>query len=96
MNNGKENWKWGAVFLLLAIFLITANQAYRSIADQEDYDPPTEWQDGDSYDIEQRKLAAEAASNQENLNQNNNEQKEETINNTENTNNDSKVNLDDI
>ena len=48
---GNENWKWGAVFILLAIFLVTANQAYKTI-NQEDFEPPDDWQKGDSWDLE--------------------------------------------
>lgn len=52
MQTGKETWKWGFVVLLLAIFLITANQAYQHIASQEDYPPPDDYQKGDSWDLE--------------------------------------------
>ena len=52
MNTGKETWKWGLVALLLAIFLITANQAYQHIANQEDYAPPDDYLKGDSWDLE--------------------------------------------
>ena len=52
MNTGKETWKWGVVVLLLAIFLITANQAYQHIANQEDYEAPDDWKKGDSWDQE--------------------------------------------
>lgn len=68
--DGKENWKWGAVFLLLAIFLITANQAYKSITSQEDFEAPTDWMEGDSYDIEQRKNANAAMDQNENASSN--------------------------
>ncbi len=52
MNTGKETWKWGVVVLLLAVFLITANQAYQHIANQEDYEAPDDWRKGDSWDQE--------------------------------------------
>lgn len=52
MQTGKETWKWGVVVLLLAIFLITANQAYQHIASQESFEPPDDWQKGDSWDLE--------------------------------------------
>ena len=52
MNTGKETWKWGIVALLLAIFLITANQAYQHIANQEVYDAPDDYLKGDSWDLE--------------------------------------------
>ncbi len=52
MNSGKETWKWAVVVILLAIFLITANQAYQNIANQEDYAPPDDWQKPDSWDLE--------------------------------------------
>lgn len=40
MNTGKETWKWALVVILLAVFLITANQAYEHLANQEDFAPP--------------------------------------------------------
>ena len=52
MNTGKETWKWALVVLLLAVFLITANQAYQQLANQEDYEPPDDYMKGDSWDIE--------------------------------------------
>ena len=52
MNTGKETWKWGLVALLLAIFLITANQAYQHVANQEVYEAPDDWTKGDSWDLE--------------------------------------------
>ncbi len=52
MQNGNETWKWGVVFILLAIFLITANQAYQHVTSQEDYEPPDDYLKGDSWDIE--------------------------------------------
>ena len=52
MQTGKETWKWGAVVILLAIFLITANQAYQHIASQETFDPPDDYLKGDSWDLE--------------------------------------------
>ena len=52
MNTGKETWKWGLVALLLAIFLITANQAYQHVANQEVYEAPDDWTKGDSWDQE--------------------------------------------
>lgn len=52
MQTGSESWKWGAVFILLAIFLVTANQAYQHVATQETYEPPDDYLKGDSWDIE--------------------------------------------
>ena len=52
MNSGKETWKWGLVVILLAIFLITANQAYQHLANQEEYAPPDDYLKGDSWDLE--------------------------------------------
>ena len=52
MNTGKETWKWGVVVLLLAVFLITANQAYQHIANQEDFEAPDDYLKGDSWDLE--------------------------------------------
>lgn len=52
----KENWKWGVVFILLTIFLVTATQAYKEISKFEDFDPPDDYKKGDSWDIEQEKL----------------------------------------
>lgn len=52
MNTGKETWKWALVVILLAVFLITANQAYQHLANQEDYAPPDDYLKGDSWDLE--------------------------------------------
>jgi hypothetical protein len=52
MNTGNETWKWGVVFILLAIFLVTANQAYVHVTSQEDYAPPDDYKKGDSWDLE--------------------------------------------
>lgn len=52
MQTGSETWKWGVVFILLAIFLITANQAYQHVTSQEHYEPPDDYMKGDSWDIE--------------------------------------------
>ena len=52
MNTGKETWKWALVVLLLAVFLITANQAYQHLANQEDFDAPDDYLKGDSWDLE--------------------------------------------
>ena len=52
MKTGNETWKWALVFILLAIFLVTANQAYEHITSQEDYPPPTDYLEGDSWDLE--------------------------------------------
>ncbi len=54
MHSGNETWKWGVVFVLLAIFLITANQTYQHIASQETYAPPEDWKAGDSWDLEHK------------------------------------------
>jgi hypothetical protein len=58
---GKDNWKWGLVFILLAIFLVTANQAYKHIASQEDFAPPDDYKKGDSWDLEHQKTQESAA-----------------------------------
>ena len=50
MQTGKETWKWGVVVLLLAILLITANQAYQGL--EEEYAPPDDYTKGDSWDLE--------------------------------------------
>ncbi|MGM0598754.1 MAG: hypothetical protein ACQETH_02945 [Candidatus Rifleibacteriota bacterium] len=52
MTTGNDTWKWALVFILLAIFLVTANQAYNHIANQEDFAPPTDYLEGDSWDLE--------------------------------------------
>lgn len=52
MQTGNETWKWGVVFILLAIFLITANQAYQHVTSQEHFEPPDDYLKGDSWDIE--------------------------------------------
>ncbi|MDD2623413.1 MAG: hypothetical protein BWY02_02707 [bacterium ADurb.Bin157] len=52
--HGNDNWKWGVVFILLAIFLVTANQAYKHVVSQEDFEPPDDYLKGDSWDIEQQ------------------------------------------
>ncbi len=52
MKPGNETWKWGLVFLLLAIFIAVANQAYVHVTSQEDYAPPDDYLKGDSWDIE--------------------------------------------
>jgi hypothetical protein len=52
MKTGNETWKWGLVFVLLAAFIITANQAYVHVTSQEDYPPPDDYLKGDSWDME--------------------------------------------
>ncbi|MBU1108784.1 MAG: hypothetical protein KKB51_19060 [Candidatus Riflebacteria bacterium] len=52
MQNGSETWKWGVVFILLAVFLVTANQAYQHITTQETFEPPDDYLKGDSWDME--------------------------------------------
>ncbi|MDD3000306.1 MAG: hypothetical protein PHF29_00950 [Candidatus Riflebacteria bacterium] len=52
--HGNDNWKWGVVFILLAIFLVTANQAYKHVVSQEDFEPPDDYLKGDSWDLEQQ------------------------------------------
>jgi len=54
MQTGNETWKWGAVFILFAIFILVANQAYLALSGNEDFAPPKDWQEGDSYDIEHK------------------------------------------
>jgi hypothetical protein len=52
MKPGSETWKWALVFILLAVFLITANQAYVHVSTQEDFPPPDDYLKGDSWDLE--------------------------------------------
>lgn len=52
MKTGSETWKWGLVFVLLAVFLIVANQAYVNVTSQEVFAPPDDYLKGDSWDIE--------------------------------------------
>ncbi|HNX75047.1 MAG TPA: hypothetical protein PLM07_07640 [Candidatus Rifleibacterium sp.] len=52
MQTGSDTWKWGVVFILLAIFMVTANQAYQHVTSQEHYEPPDDYMKGDSWDIE--------------------------------------------
>ncbi len=54
MQTGNETWKWGVVFILLAIFLITANQAYQHVTSQEHFEPPDDYLQGDSWDLEHK------------------------------------------
>ena len=54
MKTGNETWKWGLVFILLAIFLVTANHAYVHITSQEDFPPPDDYKMGDSWDVENK------------------------------------------
>jgi len=54
MQTGNDTWKWGVVFILLAIFLVTANQAYQHVSNQEHFEPPDDYLKGDSWDIEHR------------------------------------------
>lgn len=54
MNNGSETWKWGIVFVLLAIFLITASNTYKHVTSQETFAPPDDYLKGDSWDLEHR------------------------------------------
>lgn len=52
MEIGKESWKWGLVLILLAVFLLIAHQAYVAVTSQEDFAPPEDYKQGDSYDVE--------------------------------------------
>lgn len=52
MKSDNEIWKWALVVILLAIFIITANQAYVHVTSQKDYAPPTDYLNGDSWDQE--------------------------------------------
>lgn len=52
MEIGKESWKWGLVLILLAVFLLIAHQAYVAVTSQEDFQPPEDYLQGDSYDVE--------------------------------------------
>lgn len=50
--SGNETWKWGLVFVLLAVFLVTANHAYFYISGLDDFPPPDDYLMGDSWDLE--------------------------------------------
>ena len=52
MKPGSDTWKWALVAILLAVFMITANQAYVHVTSQEDYAPPDDYLRGDSWDVE--------------------------------------------
>lgn len=52
MKSGSDTWKWVLVAILLAVFMITANQAYVHVTSQEDYAPPDDYLQGDSWDVE--------------------------------------------
>ena len=53
MTIGGETWKWALVLVLLSVFVVVANQAYKSINSTEDqYAPPDDWAKGDSFDQE--------------------------------------------
>jgi hypothetical protein len=52
MEFGREPWKWGLVLMLLAVFLVVANQAYVAVTSQETFDPPDDYLKGDSFDLE--------------------------------------------
>lgn len=54
MKTGNDTWKWGLVFVLLAVFLVTANHAYVNITSQEDFPPPDDYLQGDSWDLEHK------------------------------------------
>jgi len=52
MDIGKEAWKWGLVLILLSVFLLVGQQAYVAVTTQEDYPPPEDYKQGDSFDVE--------------------------------------------
>ncbi len=52
MEIGNESWKWGLVLILLGVFILVANQAYVAVTSQEDYPPPDDYKQGDSFDLE--------------------------------------------
>ncbi|HNW35516.1 MAG TPA: hypothetical protein PKM25_11330 [Candidatus Ozemobacteraceae bacterium] len=52
MDIGKEAWKWGLVLILLSVFLLVGHQAYVAVTTQEDYPPPDDYKQGDSFDVE--------------------------------------------
>ena len=53
MKLGGETWKWALVVILLAVFILVANQAYRAVNNPEDqFPPPDDYTKGDSFDIE--------------------------------------------
>ena len=54
MDIGREPWKWGVVFLLLAVFVAVANQAYVVVSSHETHPPPEDWKMGDSFDQEHK------------------------------------------
>lgn len=55
MQTGNETWKWVLVFVLLTVFIITANQAYLYISKLEDHPPPDDYLLGNSWELEQSK-----------------------------------------
>jgi hypothetical protein len=53
MRLGEETWKWALVFVLLGLFILVGNQAYKAVNNPEDQlPPPDDYLKGDSYDQE--------------------------------------------
>ncbi|MBF0407429.1 MAG: hypothetical protein HQM10_08745 [Candidatus Riflebacteria bacterium] len=65
MKTGDETWKWALVLILAGVFILLANQTYQSLFNsQEDFPPPEDYLQGDSFDIEQRKKGSVPGSGQ--------------------------------
>ncbi|MBF0545270.1 MAG: hypothetical protein HQM08_12600 [Candidatus Riflebacteria bacterium] len=65
MKTGDDNWKWALVLILAGIFILLANQAYHSIYNaQDDFPPPDDYLQGDSFDMESRKKTVTPGSGQ--------------------------------
>ncbi|MBF0498536.1 MAG: hypothetical protein HQM09_00250 [Candidatus Riflebacteria bacterium] len=55
MKLGEETWKWSLVIILLAVFILVGNQAWRSFNNPDDqFEPPEDYLKGDSFDQEHR------------------------------------------
>ena len=53
MTLGDETWKWALVLVLLSVFVVVANQAYKAVNNPDDhFAPPDDWSKGDSFDQE--------------------------------------------
>lgn len=65
MGIGTETWKWAFVMVLLAVFIVVGNQAYKSLSNPEDqFPPPNDYLEGDSYDKEHGEMPAGPGSHQ--------------------------------
>lgn len=53
MKLGEETWKWALVVILVAVFILVAHQAYKTVNNPEDqFPPPDDYTKGDSFDQE--------------------------------------------